>query len=248
MSEVTLVAAFGGGLVSFLSPCVLPLVPGYLAVITGVDITDAADRSSHRAAIVRDTSLFIAGFSAVFVLLGLGATGVGSFFVDNQVLLTRVTGLVLLTMSLFIVGSMVLRSPWLYQEARFHPDLGRYGRFAPPVAGVAFGFGWTPCIGPVLTSVLAIAAAEGEAERGALLLGVYSIGLGIPFLVTGLLFGHLAGAFGWVREHFVGIMMASAISLAGFGVLLTLNRLTWVTTQLQQALDSVGLDLLVQLG
>jgi cytochrome c-type biogenesis protein len=184
----------------------------------------------------------------VFILLGLSATAVGSALFDNQGTITRISGLVVLAMALFVLGSLFLRAPWLYQEKRFHPDLSRFGPFATPIAGVAFGFGWTPCIGPVLTSILAIAAAEGSVGRGALLLAVYSAGLGVPFMATGLAFGRLTGAFGWVKRHFTGITIASASSLAVFGVILALDRLVWVTTQLQLALDRVGLDVLVELG
>lgn len=247
--SVTYVAAFGGGLVSFLSPCVLPIVPAYLSVITGLDVTAADDGARrHLARVARDTGLFIAGFSAVFIVLGLSATTVGRTIFRNQLVLTRISGLLVLAMALFLVGSLVVRAPWLYQERRFHPDLSRFGPFTAPVAGVAFGFGWTPCIGPVLSSILAVAATRSETSRGAALLAAYSAGLGLPFLATGLAFGRLSGAFAWVKRHFTGITVASAASLAFFGVLLTLNRLVWVTTQLQQALDAVGLGRLVTLG
>ena len=187
MSDVTLIAAFGAGLISFLSPCVLPIIPGYLSLVTGLEAGELEDRD--RAAtlrVVTTTGLFIAGFSTVFVLLGLGATQVGTVLLDNQRVLTQASGVLLLAMALFLIGSLYAQAPWLYQEARFHPELSRYGPFAAPVAGVAFGFGWTPCIGPVLTSVLALAATDGRAGRGALLLAVYSLGLGLPFLVSGL--------------------------------------------------------------
>lgn len=246
---VTIAAAFAGGFVSFLSPCVLPIVPGYLSMITGADVTASAEGAPrHLGRVVRDTSLFIAGFSAVFVALGLSATTVGQVLFRNQALLTRAAGLVVLAMSLVILASLVVRSPWLYREHRLHPDLSRFGPFAAPVAGVAFGLGWTPCIGPVLTSVLALAATQEGTARGALLLAVYAAGLGVPFLLTGLAFSRLTGAFGWVKRHFTAITAASAVSLAFFGVLLVFNRLIWVTTQLQGALDSIGLGRLISLG
>lgn len=246
--SVTLLAAFGGGLVSFLSPCVLPIVPAYLSIITGLDVGEIRHGRGHLGRIARDTGLFIAGFSAVFILLGLSATAVGSALFDNQAVITRVSGLVVLAMALLVLGSLVVRAPWLYQERRFHPDLSRFGPFAAPVAGVAFGFGWTPCIGPVLTSILAVAAVETSPGQGALLLADYSAGLGIPFLATGLAFGHLTGALGFVKRHFTGLTAASATSLAVFGVILALDRLAWITTQLQDGLDAVGLRRLVELG
>ncbi len=247
IESVTLLAAFGGGLISFLSPCVLPLVPVYLSVITGLEVGEIRDGSALPR-VARDTLLFIAGFSAVFILLGLSATAVGSVLFDNQSVITRVSGLIVLAMALFVLASLVLKAPWLYREKRFHPNLSRFGPFAAPVAGVAFGFGWTPCIGPVLTSILAIAAAQEGIGRGALLLAVYSAGLGVPFLVTGLAFGRLTGALGWVKRHFTGITIASSAALAGFGLILSLDRMLWVTTQLQNALEAVGLERLIQLG
>jgi len=247
--SVTYLAAFAGGLVSFLSPCVLPIVPGYLALVTGLDVAELRDEPErHVARIVRDTSLFIAGFSTVFIALGLSATALGQVVFRNHILLTRVSGLLVLAMALFLAGSLVLQAPWLYQEKRFQPNPSRFGPFAAPVTGVAFGFGWTPCIGPVLGSVLAVAGSQGRALYGASLLAVYSLGLGVPFLVAGLALGRLAGTFDWVRRHFTALILASSISLAFFGVLLMLNRLIWVTSRLQETLQAVGLGRLVNLG
>lgn len=247
--SVSLAVAFGGGLVSFLSPCVLPVVPGYLTVITGLDVasTEGAGRGRNLR-ITRDTGLFIAGFSSVFVLLGAAASRLGSFLAHNQGLLTRISGIVILAMALYLLGSLVTHAPWLYQDTRFHPRLDRYGPLAAPVAGIAFGLGWTPCIGPVLTSIFAVAATQERAVEGAALLAVYSLGLGVPFLLTGLAMGRLAGLFGWVRRRQRGITLASAVALAAFGLLLAFDRLVWVTTQLQRGLTALGLDILVELG
>ncbi|MEM9201106.1 MAG: cytochrome c biogenesis protein CcdA [Actinomycetota bacterium] len=248
-SDVTLLAAFGAGLISFLSPCVLPIIPGYLSLITGLEAAELEQRS--RASSLRvagTTGLFIAGFTSVFVLLGLGATQVGSVLLDNQRVLTQVSGVLVLAMALFVIGSLYLHAPWLYREARFHPEVSRYGPFAAPVAGVAFGFGWTPCIGPVLTSVLALAAADGRASRGAVLLGVYSLGLGVPFLVSGLAFTRATAAMRIIRTHLRAVTWGSALMLAFFGVLLTLDRLSWLTIQIQRFARAVGLDVLVELG
>lgn len=247
--SVTLYAAFGAGLISFLSPCVLPIIPGYLSLVTGLDVTELeTEGRANLGRIAVHTGLFVAGFSTVFILLGLGATSIGRFLIDWQGVLTRASGILLLSMALFVLGSLYLQAPWLYREARFHPRLSEYGPFAAPVAGVAFGFGWTPCIGPVLTSVLAIAAADGRVGRGALLLAVYSAGLGVPFLITGLAFGRATRALAFIRRHLRAVTWISALSLAFFGGLLALDRLSWMTVQIQELARSLGLDFLVELG
>lgn len=247
--SVTYVAAFGAGVVSFLSPCVLPIVPAYLSLITGLEVAEVeAGGRRHLRRITRDTSLFVAGFGTVFVLLGVSATTIGAVVFRNHLLLTRISGVLVLSMALFLLGSLVLQAPWLYQERRFHPSPSRFGPFAAPITGAAFAFGWTPCIGPVLGSVLAVAATSGRAWEGGTLLAVYSLGLGVPFLAAGIFFGRLTGAFGWVKQHFTAITAASASALAFFGALLVFNRLIWVTSQVQQAMDAVGLGRLVRLG
>jgi cytochrome c-type biogenesis protein len=217
--------------------------------VTGLDVSEVASGTrEHLGRIARDTALFVAGFSAVFILLGLSATTVGQGVLRNKLILTRVSGVVVVAMAMFLLGSLVLRSPWLYQERRFHPHLSRFGLFAAPIAGAAFGFGWTPCFGPVLAAVLAVASTQQRAAQGAALLGFYSLGLGVPFLVTGLAFGRVAGAFRWVKGHFTGLTAVSAAALGGFGILLILNRLAWVTTEVQQALNLVGLHRFINLG
>jgi cytochrome c-type biogenesis protein len=244
VSPLAYLVAFGGGIVSFLSPCVLPMVPAYLSLVTGLDVATIQDgRREHMAAIARTTGLFIAGFGTVFVVLGLTATSVSAALFRNQETLTRVSGALLLAMALFLAGSLVLQAPWLYQERRFHPRLGRFGAAAPLVAGAAFGFGWTPCIGPVLGSILGIAASTGRMWAGATLLATYTIGLGVPFLVSGLALGRLQGTFGLVKRHFPLVVGTSAAVLGVFGALLVLDSLTTLTTELQQVLERVGLDL-----
>jgi cytochrome c-type biogenesis protein len=246
---VDVIVAFGGGLVSFLSPCVLPMVPGYLSLVSGLSVSELSEPEPHELArIALNTAFFVLGFTVVFVLLGLSATSVGSGLKHHQIGFTRASGVLVLLMALYIAGSQVLRTPRLYQEARFHPRLTAFGPFAAPVAGAAFAFGWTPCLGPVLASVLTVAAREGAPWKGGVELVAYSAGMGVPFLVVGLAFGHLARPLAWVKRHFVAITMVSAAFLAGFGVLLVLDKLSWVTVQLQHALDAVGLKKLVELG
>jgi len=251
-SDVNLLAylaAFGGGVVSFLSPCVLPLVTGYLSVVTGLDLTELQDEPRvHTRRIVATTAWFVAGFGVVFVALGLSASGFGQLLRDHQSILTRVSGAVLLAMALFLLGSLFLRAPWLYQEKRFHPQLGRFGNAAPAVAGVAFGFGWSPCIGPILGSILGIAANQHRLWAGGTLLAVYSLGLGLPFLLSGLLLGRLGGALGWVKRHFVLIVGGSAVIIGAFGLLLMFDQLSRLSVHLQEWLTDVHLRWLVELG
>lgn len=249
MSDVGYLAAFGGGLVSFASPCVLPIVPAYLSMVTGLDVAELrAGERRHTGRIVRDTGLFVLGFGTVFVLLGLGASAFGGALEHHQVLLTRISGLMIVAMALFLIGSLFLKAPWLYQELRFHPSPSRLGPLAAPITGVAFGFGWTPCIGPVYASVLIVAGESGQAARAAALLAAYSLGLGVPFLATGLALGRLGGALNWVKRHTTQVTVVSAALLGFLGVLLVFNRLTWVTTQTMSAFKSVGLGRLVTLG
>ena len=249
MSDLTLLGAFLGGLVSFLSPCVLPVIPAYVSVVTGLGAASVqAGGRAHLAQVLKTSLGFIIGFSTVFVLLGLSVTAIGQVLYVNRVLLTRISGLVVLAMALFLLGSLFLKAPWLYQEARWHPQLDRFGPFAAPVAGVAFGFGWTPCIGPVLTSVLAVAASSGDVGRGTAMLVAYSAGLAVPFLAAALALDRVAGAFQLVKRHFFAITLASGVILAVSGALLALNRMSLVTTFTQSLLESIGLGGLLGLG
>ncbi|HEY4408333.1 MAG TPA: cytochrome c biogenesis protein CcdA [Acidimicrobiia bacterium] len=247
--NVSYLAALGGGVVSFLSPCVLPIVPAYLSVITGLDVAEVKEGDRrHLPKIALHTGLFIAGFSTVFILLGLTATAVGRSITRHQVLLTRISGVLVVGMALYMLGSLVLQAPGLYQERRWHPNLSRFGPFAAPVAGIGFGLGWTPCIGPVLGAVLLQAGTSHTAARGALLLLFYSAGLGIPFMATGLAFGRLAGALNWVKRHSAAVTATSAVALGFFGVLLTMNRFVWLTQHLQSGMNHLGLGRLLTLG
>jgi cytochrome c-type biogenesis protein len=249
VNALAYIAAFGGGVVSFLSPCVLPLVPGYLSMVTGLDIAVLEDgEGANTKRVLGTTALFIAGFGTVFVLLGLTASSIGQPLRDHQEMLTRISGALMLGMALFLLGSMFLRAPWLYQEKRFHPDLGKYGAAMPLVAGAAFGFGWSPCIGPILGSILGIAATQQRVWAGATLLVAYSIGLGLPFLISGIALQRVSGAMGWVKRHFPAIVVGSSLVLGAFGLLLMFDQLTRLTGDFQRALTDANLDWLVNLG
>ncbi len=231
----------------------LPVVPGYLSVISGLDIRtahveDGRSRRERLGPIALSTSLFILGFGAVFVGLGASASAIGGLLFENQQLLTQISGFFVFAMGLFLLGTNLIDDIRFFQEARFHPNLARFGRAAPTVAGAAFGFGWTPCIGPILGSILTLAATADGTLTGASLLAAYSAGLGLPFLMTGLLFGHLAGAFAAIKRNMNKITIISGASLVVFGVLLMTNQLIRITTALQSALRAIGLEWIVNLG
>lgn len=245
------VVAFGGGIISFLSPCVLPLVPAYLSVVTGIDVVEFRGSSvtlARATRTIRTTFLFILGFSLVFILLGLAATSIGKTLFLDRVVLTRISGTVLIGMGGFLLASQYLRLPFLFSEKRFHPRLTALGPYAAPVAGMAFAFGWTPCIGPILSSVLSIAAVQGQAMRGGLLLAAYSLGLGVPFLAAGLAFTKLESTFGWIRRHFAAITVASSLALVFFGLLLVTDRFIILTQQLSILMNQFDLGRLITLG
>lgn len=248
-SNLYILTAFGGGIISFLSPCVLPIVPGYLSLVSGLtlgEIEEARSRALRRIAIT--TGLFVLGFTVVFVILGLVTTAVSDVLFENQETLTRISGGIVLLFALYLAGSQVLTTPRLYQEFRFHPHLERFGPVAAPITGAAFGLGWTPCIGPILGTVLGFAAQGQDLGRAAVLLTAYSMGLGCSFLVVGLAFGRFAAPLAWVRRHARALTFVSAGVLAIFGVILLLDELPAVTARLSDLMDSIGLRSLVEIG
>jgi cytochrome c-type biogenesis protein len=249
MSSVSYVVAFGGGVVSFVSPCVLPVVPSYLSTIAGLDLSDpAAPSRAQSTRVIRDTVLFFCGFGAVFSILGLTATAVGATFHRHQDLLQTISGGIVMAMAVYLASTAVVRIPRLFPDLRFHPRPSTLGPFAAPVAGAAFGFGWTPCLGPVLASVAAAATNEHGIGRGALLLVVYAAGLGFPFLVLGLAFTRLAGLLGVLRRTGTAVTFVSAFFLFTFGILLVMGRLSWVTSEFEAVLRAVGLGRLITIG
>ena len=244
-----LVTAFLAGVISFLSPCVLPIVPAYLSIVTGLtvgEIQEADSAALRRVAV--NTGLFVLGFTVVFVGLGLVTTGIGTTLFDNQETLTRIAGALVILMALYLAGSQILMTPRLYQEFRFHPHLERFGPVAAPIAGVAFGLGWTPCIGPVLGTVLTFAAQGRNVAWAGVLLATYSLGLGASFLTVGLLLGRLTTPLAWVKRHSRAITFVSAAVLFAFGVILLTDNLAWLTARLSDLLDAVGLRRLVEIG
>jgi cytochrome c-type biogenesis protein len=243
-------AAFGAGVISFLSPCVLPIVPAYLSLVTGLSVGEIQEGADphYLKRIAVNTLMFVLGFTVVFVLLGLITTSVGNELFRNQETLTRISGAFVLLMAAYLAGSQILTTPRLYQEFRFHPHLERFGPVAAPVAGAAFGLGWTPCIGPVLGAVLGFATVGQDVGRAAVLLTAYSFGLGVSFLVVGLAMGRLTRALAWFRRHSRAITLVSAGILAVFGFILLTDQLPEVTARLSNFMRDIGLGWLVDAG
>ncbi|MET8944594.1 cytochrome c biogenesis protein CcdA [Streptomyces sp. NPDC004542] len=203
-----------GGLVSFFSPCVLPLVPGYLSYVTGVTGADLGD--TRRGRMVAGASLFVLGFTAVFVSGGALFGFFGSTLQEYKDTLTKVLGGLMILLGVFFMGLM----PWLTQrEFRFHkrPATGLVGA---PLLGALFGIGWTPCLGPTLASVVALSSQQASAGRGAVLTVAYCLGLGVPFVLTAVAFRKALGAFGWVKRHYVWVMRIGGTMMIVTGVLL----------------------------
>ncbi|HEX4308217.1 MAG TPA: cytochrome c biogenesis CcdA family protein [Solirubrobacterales bacterium] len=235
---VGLLAALAAGVVSFLSPCVLPLVPGYLSAVTGVSAAELDDADWRR--VVPPALTFVGSFSAIFILLGLTATGLGSFLSENKPLLTQISGWLIIAMGVLFVSSLFITR--LNREWHVEALLSRAGRGGPIVAGAAFAIAWSPCIGPTLGAILGVAAAEGSAVRGALLLAFYSAGLAIPFLVTALAFSRMATAFAVVKRHYRAIVVVGGVILIVMGVLIVTGEFKQLNIQAQSWSSNLGLE------
>jgi cytochrome c-type biogenesis protein len=232
-------AALSAGLVSFLSPCVLPLVPGYLSAISGANVSEL-DRTDWRR-ILAPSLIFIASFSAIFVLLGLAATGVGSALRENQDALTKVGGVVIIAMGLLFVGGAFL--PRLNREWHVDALLKRAGSGGPVVVGLAFAIAWSPCVGPTLGSILTLAAVDETPGDGALLLLVYSLGLGIPFLLTAVAFSRMTTAFAFVKRHYSAVIATGGVILIGMGILFLTGEFFRLNIEAQRLTTELGLNL-----
>jgi cytochrome c-type biogenesis protein len=237
-SGVGIFAALAAGVVSFLSPCVLPLVPGYLSAVTGVSAAELDDAGWRR--VLGPSLLFVASFSAIFILLGLTATGLGSFLDENKALLTKISAALIIAMGVLFVSSLFVTR--LNKEWHVEALLERAGKGGPIVAGAAFAIAWTPCIGPTLGAILSAAALTESAGRGAFLLAVYSAGLAIPFLLTALAFSQMTSAFAVVKRHYQAIVAVGGLILIAMGILIWTGELFQLNIEAQNWLEKSGLN------
>ena len=239
-AAVGFLAALAAGFVSFLSPCVLPLVPGYLSAVTGV-MPDDLERAPLRR-VLGPSLLFVASFSSIFIVLGLGATALGSTLNDNLPTLERIAGIVIIALGLFFMATPFIAR--LNREWRVDALMERAGRGGPVVAGAAFAIAWTPCVGPTLGAILSQAALSESTARGAYLLAWYSAGLAIPFLLTTIAFNRMTRLFDVVKRHYALIIATGGAILVVMGVLILTGQLTQLNIEAQKLLNDLGLDFL----
>lgn len=248
MADTTLIAAVFAGAASFLSPCVLPLLPGYLSLMSGYSSREFAEGDVSMWKVARATLLFVMGFSLVFVILfGAAASTIGRALQGN--IFTTLAGWVIILMGLFIAVTAIWTPSFLLpvmKDRRKDVRPSRFGSFAPPVMGMAFAFGWTPCIGPFLTAAIALGADADTTGRGMLVLAFYSLGLGVPFLISALLLAKTYSLVNGIKRFLTPISVLSGLLLAGFGVLMVTGQITDLNRWFSEILVDLGLDFLAE--
>lgn len=232
MEKVSFIAAFFAGLLSFLSPCILPLIPGYISFISGASIEELTGqkievrRQKTETKIILNILLFIFGFSFVFIALGASATAIGGILQTRLALISKIAGVVIVVFGLHLLGLFKIKA--FYSEKRFHLRTKPLGLFGSFIIGLAFAFGWTPCIGPILAGILAFAATQEKVLHGVFLLSIYSAGLGIPFLLTGIAINRFFTAYDKIKHHFRKVEIISGILLIAVGIMVFTDNLMWL--------------------
>jgi cytochrome c-type biogenesis protein len=237
--DATVFAAFGVGFISFVSPCVLPLVPGYLSTISGVSFADLQE-GRGRTKVLGPALLFCLAFAAMFVALGMTATGLGQMLNDHRALLREISGVVIALMGVLFIATLfipMLNREWRPEELMRHAHTG-----GPIVAGLAFAVAWLPCTGPTLGAILTAASTEGTVGEGGILLAFYALGLAVPFILSALAFSTFSGVFKFFRNHFRAITLVSGVVLIAMGVLLYTNELTRLNSEALQVMDDLGIN------
>jgi cytochrome c-type biogenesis protein len=238
--NATVFAAFAAGLLSFVSPCVLPLVPGYLSAISGVSGGPAAAGQKREVSkILTPAIIFCLSFTAIFVALGMFATGLSAPLRNHRNAIEEVAGVLLVLLGLFfLLTPFVTR---INREWRPERLLEKAGSGGPVIAGAAFAVGWTPCTGPILGAILTTAAQKDGVGGGAFLLLAYSLGLAVPFLLSAVAFDRVTGAFKWLRDHYTVITVISGAILVAVGILVFEHQMTWLAAQARDIADDIGL-------
>ena len=233
--NVTLLAAFAAGFLSFVSPCVLPLIPGYISFVSGASLEEirgaAGVTAAPRGQVFFTSLAFVVGFSIVFIALGASATAVGTFLFARLPLLSKIAGVLLIIVGLHTMG--VFRLAFLETERRVQPHRKPAGPVGALFVGIAFAFGWTPCIGPILGGILAIAGSRNTIAEGVTLLAIYSLGLGVPFLLTSLAINQFFSAATRIRRYYHAIELTSGALLIVIGMLILTGQLTIIVRYLQ---------------
>ena len=237
--DTTVLAAFAVGFISFVSPCVLPLVPGYLSAISGVSFAEL-EQGRSRGRVLGPALLFCLAFSAMFIALGMTATGLGQTLLDHRQTLRQVAGVVIAAMGVLFIATLFV--PLLNREWRPQKLLARASTGGPIVAGLAFAVAWLPCTGPTLGAVLTAAGTEDEVGRGAVLLAFYAAGLAVPFMLSALAFASVTGFFRFFRDHYTAITVMSGLVLVAMGVLLFTNELTRLNSEALSLMDDLGIN------
>lgn len=227
MESVGLFTAFLFGLLSFVSPCVLPIIPGYLSFISGLSLDQMqSNENKHETMrkVILNSLFFVLGFTVVFVSLGASATFIGKFLLDNLNIAGKIAGVLLVLLGIHMIG--IIKFKFLNYEKRFHQNKKSFGIIGSFIVGLAFAFGWTPCIGPILAGILAVASQQETVYQGIGLLTVYSLGLGIPFLLTAISLNGFFSVFNKIKRHFRVVEIVSGVLLVGVGIMIFTGSLT----------------------
>ncbi|MDG2340168.1 MAG: cytochrome c biogenesis protein CcdA [Paracoccaceae bacterium] len=235
----SIIVALLAGLVSFASPCVLPIVPPYLAYISGVSISEMTEEGKGRQRAIMTAIFFVLGLSTVFLILGFTASALGAFFLQNQQMFARISGVVVIIFGLHFLS--VFRIPFLDREARIESGQEGGSAFGAYILGLAFAFGWTPCIGPQLGAILSLAASEASVARGTLLLGVYALGLGVPFLLAAIFLSRAIGVMNRMKRHMGLIEKIMGVLLVAVGLALLTGAFSAFSFWLLEAFPALGL-------
>ncbi|MCL6472696.1 MAG: cytochrome c biogenesis protein CcdA [Firmicutes bacterium] len=230
--DISIYMAFFVGIASFASPCVLPLIPGYLSFISGISVNDLGRTSTqNRVRVIAATLLFVLGFTIIFVALGASAGFLGSWLISYRAIFMKIAGIVIIIFALFSME--LIKIPKLYETKRLNMGNLKIGIWGALPLGAAFGFAWTPCVGPYLGTILSMAATTSTVNQGTLLLSVYALGLGIPFIATALFFNTALGAFQWIKKNFRTINIISGILLLIMGILILTGYLNIINNYIQ---------------